>query len=481
MNPTENKTSCESEINASLRVPLLALFGGAAVWLVVGLVLGLIAGIKFHAPDFLGGCPLMTYGRVAPAANDAVLYGFCIPAALGVALWIFARLSQNPLALPLVPVVAANLWHLGVFIGTAGILFGASTGHVWLEYPRPAAVLLFAAFLLIAISAAATFGWRTEQTLYPSHWFLFAALLWFPWIYSTANLLLNSNQVPRGVVQPIIDWWFANNLVFIWLALMGIGTAFYFLPKIAGRPLASSGYVLFGFLTLIFFGTWCGIPQGAPVPAWLPTLSSVAATLTLVPLLAILIVTVKTTCGSSVSCLGGPFCFVKFGMMCFIASGILYASAAWPQYSRVLEFTWFGVAQTQLQLLGFTAMILFGAIYQLLPEVMGKPLPLPKFARLHFFLTILGVLLFVVPLVIGGVVQGGKLADTSVAFADANAAVLKFLRISTTGQLLVLLGALLFAVNIFIMTIQWKIGVARTVIAYIKSPLETVETSEVKS
>jgi cbb3-type cytochrome oxidase subunit 1 len=120
MNPTENKTSCAGEIDASLRVPLLALFGGAALWLVVGLVLGLIAGIKFHAPEFLGGCPLLTYGRVAPAANDAVLYGFCIPAALGVMLWIFARLSQMPLALPLVPVVAANLWHLGVFVGLGG-------------------------------------------------------------------------------------------------------------------------------------------------------------------------------------------------------------------------------------------------------------------------------------------------------------------------------------------------------------------------
>ncbi|MEI7534203.1 MAG: hypothetical protein WCK57_07510, partial [Verrucomicrobiae bacterium] len=91
MNVTENKSCCQNEINASLRVPLLALFGGAAVWLIVGLMLGLIAGIKFHAPDFLGGCPLMTYGRLAPAANDAILYGFCIPAALGVMLWIFSR------------------------------------------------------------------------------------------------------------------------------------------------------------------------------------------------------------------------------------------------------------------------------------------------------------------------------------------------------------------------------------------------------
>ena len=478
MNPTENKSSCANEIDASLRVPLLALFGGAALWLVVGLVLGLIAGLKFHAPEFLGGCPLMTYGRVAPAANDAVFYGFCIPAALGVMLWIFARLSRNPLALPMVPAVAANLWHLGVFIGTAGILLGASTGHTWLEYPRAAAVLLFAAFLLIAVSAAATFGWRSEKSLYPSHWFLFAALLWFPWIYSTANLLLNSNQVPRGVVQPIIGWWFANNLVFVWLALMGVGTAFYFLPKIAGRPLANSGYVLFAFIALIFFGTWCGIPQGAPVPAWMPTLSSVASVMLLMPLLAILIVSAKTTCGSGVVCMGGPFCFVKFGLASFILSGILYVSAACPHYSRLLDLTWFGAAQTQLQLLGFAAMILFGAIYELLPSVMGRPLPLPKFVKLHFWLNLVGVLLFVVPLVMAGVVQGEKLANANVAFADANTAALKLLRISTTGQLFVLAGALLFAANIFIMTIQWKLGLAKTVIDYIKSPLET---SEVKS
>jgi cytochrome c oxidase cbb3-type subunit 1 len=141
----------------------------------------------------------------------------------------------------------------------------------------------------------------------------------------------------------------------------------------------------------------------------------------------------------------------------------------------VLDFTWFGAAQTQLQLLGFAAMIFFGAIYELLPAVMGRPLPLPKFAKAHFFLAIAGVLLFVVPLVIAGVVQGEKLADANVAFADANSAALKFLRVSTTGQLLVLLGAILFAANIFIMTIQWKLGVAKTVIAYLKSPLETPE------
>src|ERR1035438_9433890 len=83
-------SSLAPPVDASLRVPLLALFGGAALWLVIGSVLGLIASIKFHAPDFLANCPWLTYGRVQPAADDSLLYGFCIPAAPRVMLWIFA-------------------------------------------------------------------------------------------------------------------------------------------------------------------------------------------------------------------------------------------------------------------------------------------------------------------------------------------------------------------------------------------------------
>src|SRR5208282_957151 len=201
-----------SRIDASCRVPLLALFGGAALWLVVGLLLSLVAIMTFHKPDMFADCPLLTYGRAQAAANDLLLYGFCIPAGLAVMLWILARLSQTELALPLVPIVAANIWHLGVFVGVVSILIGDSTGFAWLEFPRAGSVLLFVAFVLIAISAVATFGARRERALQPAHWFLLAALFWFPWIYSTANLFLLAWPV-RGVTQAMIDWWYSNNLI----------------------------------------------------------------------------------------------------------------------------------------------------------------------------------------------------------------------------------------------------------------------------
>jgi cytochrome c oxidase cbb3-type subunit 1 len=472
-NPPTNPTT--QEIDFSCRVPLLALFGGGALWLVIGSLLGLIASIKFHAPEFLADCAWLTYGHVQPAADDALLYGFCIPAGLGVALWLFARIGQTPLRGIIVPVVAANLWHLGVLVGLVGIFIGDSTGFAWLEFPRGGSAILFFAYLLLAMWAMMNFTGRRERALCPSHWFLVAALFWFPWIYSTANLLLVAWPV-RGVVQVIIAWWFGNNLVFLWTSLVGLGAAFYFLPKFAGRPLQTYYYALFAFWTLLLFGSARGIPAGAPVPAWLPTLSAVNSLLLIVPVIAIAVIGWKTLYGAAGSeCKGGPFCMIKFGFVAFVLSGLLQFATSCPHFSRLVQFTWFGAAQTQLQLYGFFTITMFGAIYHILPRIMGFELPFPKLVRVQHWFAILGVVIFVVALAVGGMEQGLKLNDPNVAFADVTKSVLPFLRASTTGLLLMLAANLLFAANLFALTLKWKIALAKTAFAAVTAPLEKPE------
>jgi hypothetical protein len=74
--------------------------------------------------------------------------------------------------------------------------------------------------------------------------------------------------------------------------------------------------------------------------------------------------------------------------------------------------------------------------------------------------------------------QGMKLNDPAVAFADSTKAMLMFLRVSTTGLLLILLANLLFALNIFAMILAWKWSLAKTVFAFVISPLNK---SEVKA
>jgi cytochrome c oxidase cbb3-type subunit 1 len=474
---TSQSNLTAGEIDRSCSVPLLALFGGAALWLVVGSVLGLIASIKFHAPDFLANCAWLTYGRLQPAADNALLYGFCLPAGLGVALWLLARLSQTPLRGAIIPIFAANLWYLGVFVGLVGILIGDSTGFTWLEFPRGGSVPIFFAYLLLALWGMMIFAGRRERALYPSHWFLLAALFWFPWIYSTANLFLVARPV-RGVTQAVIGWWFANNLLIVWTGLAGLGAAFSFLPKLTRRPLQSHYLALFAFWTFILFATWCGIPPGAPLPAWMPTLSAVGTALLVVPLLAVFLVVWQTVRGSILSNWNNtPFCFIGAGVDSFLLSGLMLMAMACPKIGSMTQFTWFGPAETQLRLYGFFAMTMFGAAYYILPRAVSTEFPFPKLARVHFWASLIGVVLLVVPLAIGGVVQGLKLQNPNVAFADTTKAMLPFLRVSTTGLLLMLLGNLLFLANVMGLTLRWKLALLKRFIVFVKSPLETTSAS----
>ncbi|MEJ0089150.1 MAG: cbb3-type cytochrome c oxidase subunit I [Limisphaerales bacterium] len=469
---TVNETN---KIDASCRVPLLVLFGGAAMWLVLGSVLALAASLTFHMPDKFGDCTWGTYGHLQPAADNALLYGFCIPAGLGVVLWIFARLGQTPLRGALVPVIAAHLWHLGVLVGLVGIFVGDSTGYAWLEFPRGGSALLFFAYMLLGLWALMNFSGRREGGMFPSHWFLITALFLFPWIYSMANIMIVGWPV-RGVVQAVIAWWFGNNLTFLWTSLIGLGTAFYFLPKFSGRPLHTYFYALFAFWTLIIFGSMRGVPIGAPVPAWLPALSALNSLMLLVPIAAIVVIGWKTIRGGTgQACKGGSYCMIKFGFVSFILSALLLVTSACSHFSQLTQFTWFGAAQTQLQLYGFFTVTMFGAIYYILPRAVGIEFAFPKFIRLQHWLAMTGIILFVAALVIGGVAQGLKLQNPDAAFADSTKAALPFLRASTMGLMLMLLANLLFALNVFAMIGAWKWSLVKTVFAAVIAPLNKPE------
>ena len=96
---------------------------------------------------------------------------------------------------------------------------------------------------------------------------------------------------------------------------------------------------------------------------------------------------------------------------------------------RLTQFTWFGTAQTQLQLYGFFAITMFGAIYHILPRAVGIEFAFPKLIRVQHWLAMLGIVILVASLAVGGVEQGMKLNDPAVAFADSTKAMLMFLRV----------------------------------------------------
>ena len=306
---------------------------------------------------------------------------------------------------------------------------------------------MFAAFLLITIWAFVTYTRRCEPSLYPSQWFVLAALFLFPWIFSTATLLLHFFPV-RGVVQASVAWWYSGNLLNVWLSLVGLASTFYIMPKLTGRPLQSHYLALFVLWTLLLFGTWTGIPMHAALPAWMPTLSGSASVLALVPALAVAAMVILTCRGSKSPRLGGPLCFTKFGAWSLVLAAVLLAVSACPQISRVTDYTWFGHGQTTLRIYGFFVMTMLGAIYYILPRLVGEERVCKNRMRANFWLIMPGILLFTLPLVLGGIAQGFKLVDASVPFVDTAKSALMAFRISTLGEFLIAVGNGLFLFNV---------------------------------
>ena len=60
-------------VDASVRTPVLLLFGNALHWLVVAAFLALLASVKLVLPGFLGGVAFLGYGRLEAMARDLFL------------------------------------------------------------------------------------------------------------------------------------------------------------------------------------------------------------------------------------------------------------------------------------------------------------------------------------------------------------------------------------------------------------------------
>jgi len=466
------------EINRSSCLPVTMLLASSVGWLVVASVLGLLSAIKLHAPGFpgfLSGASWLTYGRVYPAYSFVLIYGFAALAGLGLGLWILARLSRAAVFGPVATTIAGLFWNLGVLVGTLGILAGAGSGYEGLEVPGFASPILLAAYLAIALCATLTFHFRSEREMYVSQWYLLMALFWFPWIFSTAEMLLVYFP-SRGVAQAVIAGWFTHNLYWIWLASFGLAAIFYFLPKLAGRPLHSRGLAMFGFWSLACFGGWGGVQGGTPVPSWLASVSGAAGIMMLVPLLAVATNWHLTMKGTDQKLGPNPILpFFKFGAFCFIVASLLQIISLLRapssvsahhqdlsetiqstfavvfgllgQIAEVARFTHYGNGVSSLFLFGFFVMVAVGGIYYVVPRLTQCEWPAPALMKFHFRCGAAGAAFLGASLIIGGIRQGAAMNNPNLAFLDTVRGTVPFLGMGTLGMLLLLVGNCALAIN----------------------------------
>lgn len=444
-----------AEIDRSARWPLLFLFAKSAAWLVAGCGLALIASVKLVTPEFLNASAWTTYGRVQPAALNALIHGFASQAAFGAGLWLLARLGRARLQCPALVVAGGMLWNVGVFLGVMGIMGGDGTGYPFFEMPRYAAYLLAVAILLFAVAGLQTFRARVEKNLYPSHWHVVAAVFWFFWVYCTAvGLLLCAPQ--RGVMQVVVNTWFANNLFYLWLTPMGLACAYYLIPKLTGQPLHSAPLAKMAFWMIAVFGAGCGFHYALPLPRWLPAVSNVCDLMMIVAVLAVALNFHQTLRGDYRPLGRQPaLLLAASGILAWIVAVALQMVLSRPGIRDTLQLTWAAQARNCLLIFGFSLPVLLAALVHIIPALCEREWPCAILPKVMVAGVAGGAVVMIGSLLWAGHLQGGLINDPRVPFADSQAAIRNCLLAAAVGMALITAGAAAFAGNVLLLAKGW--------------------------
>jgi cytochrome c oxidase cbb3-type subunit 1 len=442
-----------ARIDASTRVPVLMFYASAMVWLIIGTLLAGFVSFKLHSPDWFSDVSFLTWGRLRPVHMNVMIYGWASMAAMGTAIWLMARLCRTTLRHPLVVVTGIWFWNIGVLIGVIGILMGYSTGYDWLEFPPYAAVVLFVAYALIMSWAVLMFRFRRGDQIYITQWYLLGAFLWFPWLYAAAQAMLFVVPV-QGVMQAAVGWWYANNLLFLWFGAIALGTAYYMIPKVIGRPVYSYHLATIGFWTYALFSSWTGMQRlvDGPFPAWMITASIAATILTIIPVATVGLNHHMTMQGYFPVMRYSPTLrFTVFGAMSYTLFSVVGILISLRSTARYLHFSEASIAYSHIGLYAFFTMIMFGSMYYIVPRLVGREWRYATLIKLHFWASAYGVGLMSLMLLVGGLTQGVDQDDTSMTFIESVASVLPYLRGRTVAALLLTASHFIFAFHFGLM------------------------------
>ena len=445
----ESDRSEEQAIDASTKWPVLVFFGSALFWLLVGSALQLVASIQLHTPAFLADCEWFTHGRVAPAAQNAFVYGWGMNAGFAFSLWLMARLSAAPLRSGGWLLVAAKFWNIGVALGLIGILTGYSASYDLLEMPRFVTLLLLGSYLLIGVWAVTTFSIRNTENVYASQWYLLGAAFWFPWLYLVARLLLATSPV-RGVVQSIVNVWYVNGLLSLWFVPLALAAAYYFIPKILGKPVYDYYIAPIGFWWFALCSAFSGGARliGGPVPAWVGTLGSMASMLVIAAVVIIGVNLIGTLAPNLIRAQKSTTLrFILLSVLGFVLAAVLNFALSVRSFTEVAQFTFIPELRDWLLLYACFSTAMFGAAYFILPRVTGKVWRAPVLIVAHYGTTALGILMLVVGLFAAGWEQGEMLNDATVPFADITKTLIPWLTFRSVALILLSIGHVAFLIN----------------------------------
>jgi cytochrome c oxidase cbb3-type subunit 1 len=432
------------------------------VWGIVGMLVGVVIAAQLAWPALNFDTAWFSYGRLRPLHTNAVIFAFGGSALFASSYYVVQRTCHVRLAFGRLAEFTFWGWTAIIVAAAITLPLGYTTGKEYAELEWPIDIAIAVVWISYALVFFGTIWKRQVKHIYVANWFFGSFILTVALLH-----IVNSAEVPAGpfksysvyagVQDAMVQWWYGHNAVGFFLTAGFLGMMYYFVPKQVGKPIYSYRLSIVHFWALIFTYMWAG-PHHlhyTALPDWAQSLGMVFSLILLAPSWGGMINGIMTLSGAWDRLRTDPI--LKF----LIVSLSFYGMATFegPMMSiktvnALSHYTDWTVGHVHAGALGWVAMITIGCTYFLIPRVFGRSgMYSTRLITLHFWITTIGIVLYISAMWIAGVMQGlmwravnddGTLTYT---FVEGVKATWPYYVVRLVGGVLVLAGMFVMAWN----------------------------------
>lgn len=432
------------------------------LWGLVGMLVGVLAAFQLVFPVLNLNTAQTTFGRVRPVHTNAVIFAFVGNGIFMGVYYSLQRLLKARMFSDFLSKLHFWGWQLIIVLAAVSLLMGYTTGKEYAELEWPIDILIALIWVAFGVNMFGTIIKRRERHLYVAIWFYIATFVTVAMLH-----IVNSWEIPfsalksyswyAGVQDALVQWWYGHNAVAFFLTTPYLGVMYYFLPKIANRPVYSYRLSIIHFWALIFIYIWAG-PHHllyTALPDWAQSLGTVFSVMLIAPSWGGMLNGLLTLRGAWDKVREDVV--LKFLVVAVTAYGM--ATFEGPMLSlknvnAISHFTDWTIAHVHVGALGWNGFLTFGVLYWLIPRIFKTNLYSQKLANWHFWIGTLGIVFYAVPMYWAGFMQSLAWKEFTAEgqlkyqFMETVTQMRPFYMMRGIGGTLYLLGAIMMTYNL---------------------------------
>ena len=434
------------------------------IWGIVGMLVGLLAAVQLFFPEANLNFQFITFGRIRPLHTNAVIFAFV---GNGMFMGIYYSLQRLCKARMFSDFLSwFNFWGWQLIIVSAALTLplGFTTSKEYAELEWPIDIAIAVVWVAFSINLFGTIAKRREKHLYVAIWFFIATAITIAVLHITNSMempagWLKSYSMYAGVQDALVQWWYGHNAVAFFLTTPYLGLMYYFLPKAANRPVFSYRLSIIHFWALVFLYIWAG-PHHllySALPDWAQSLGMVFSLMLIAPSWGGMLNGLLTLRGAWDKVRQDPV--LKFMVVAVTAYGMSTLEGPLLSIKTVnslSHYTDWTVAHVHVGAMGWNGFLTFSMLYYLFPRLYRTNLWSTKLANYHFWVGLLGMMFYCIPIYVAGVTEGLMWKQFSKEgflqypnFLETIVQVVPMFKLRAVGGTLYLAGTIMMVYNLY--------------------------------